>query len=638
MKDLKKELLFSFLSLAVLFFFLVGVRSVQILKGKAESIPLEIKIDGAAPQILPRIWQNFTQGGEEKEKMLEPVKSAVAELKPSFIRIDHVFDFYNWEELDQRIEEILEVGAIPFISLSYMPPALSQDGSITSPPKSFLDWQNLIQATIERYSGRDGKNISGIYYEVWNEPDLFGQMNPQEYFLLYQYAALGAKASQNVAPFKFGGPAIIGVNKSWLNNFLGLVYNNNLRLDFVSWHSYGKDPNKIKLESQTIDSLSNFAPFLGKVEKIVSEWGSDSEVSAIHDTYFDTSHAISAVSKSLGTVDKLMAFELKDGLDPKGNQFWGRWGLLTHQKVGAVKKPRYFAFTFLNQLLRFFLPASENPYYVYPLASTDGSGNYSLIVTFYPFQGQRETKNLVLKIDNFLPGEFEETISSLTPTGNSSASPVRFSSLGNIWEKNISLAPFSTALINLKRISSATTKAKGSTDHPTDQAAHIASPLPPLKYPVFPSFFENQSNGEISFSVRPFWDGIDPNEYFFFETRSSPSVRIYSLKRKSEGFGNYLDFVFESGDFKKIVSLDISDWKAGNWYKVIFEWDNPKMELTLKVENNEKKETMGVANQVAVGKFIFIGSDYDSKRQINGDIDNLVIKINNQVVVNEGFD
>ena len=33
--------------------------------------------------------------------------------------------------------------------------------------------------TIEHYSGKGERNMSGIYYEVWNEPDLaqFGSWN-----------------------------------------------------------------------------------------------------------------------------------------------------------------------------------------------------------------------------------------------------------------------------------------------------------------------------------------------------------------------------------------------------------------------------------------------------------------------------
>jgi len=637
-KKLKNLAFLSFL-LLVMGISSVAIRKAQIFKNRAETNIWEITVDGNSPKNLFKFWQNFAQGGEEREKMIEPVMSEVSELNPSYIRIDHVFDFYNWEELDQRIEEILAAGATPFLCLSYLPPSLSKDGSVTSAPKSFLEWQNLVKTTIERYSGKEGKNISGIYYEVWNEPDLFGQMSPQQYFLLYQHAVLGAQEAKNPSVFKIGGPATIGINKSWMDNFLQLVNANNVRLDFVSWHSYGKNPNRIGFESQTLDSLPNFAPFLGKTEKIVSEWGSDSEISPIHDTYFDAAHTIATVSQSIGKVDKMLAFEIKDGPDPQGKQFWGRWGLLTHQKTGTVKKPRYHAFAFLNHLQKYFLSSSVNNFSnLYPIVSTDGMGNYSLIVAFYPFEGKENSANFSIKITNFPAGEFEETILFLSSQKALPYSTTTFSSSKNFWEKNFNLDPFSTIFINLKRISAATAKTSNQPVNQNGKAALITSNSSPLIYPTIPSFFENQTSGEISFSFSPFWQGTDPEEYYFFEAKNSPQKRIYALKRKNEGFGSRLDFVFESGEFKKNVSLDISHWKTGNWYKVSFRWDNPTMELVLKEGENEIKETMGVIDQVAIGKFLYIGADSESKLLINGMVDDLIVKFNNQLIINENFD
>ena len=53
-----------------------------------------------------------------------------------------------------------------------MPPALADN--VTDEPRDWAEWQMTVKATIEHYSGTKGKNIPGVYYEVWNEPDLFG--------------------------------------------------------------------------------------------------------------------------------------------------------------------------------------------------------------------------------------------------------------------------------------------------------------------------------------------------------------------------------------------------------------------------------------------------------------------------------
>ncbi len=52
-----------------------------------------------------------------------------------------------------------------------MPPAIAQS-DIVSEPKRYEDWQIVVQHLIQHISGTRG--ISDVYYEVWNEPDLFG--------------------------------------------------------------------------------------------------------------------------------------------------------------------------------------------------------------------------------------------------------------------------------------------------------------------------------------------------------------------------------------------------------------------------------------------------------------------------------
>lgn len=648
LRFLKRNILFLFLLTLVLAISLIAQKEIQVLRMKAQSIPLEIIIDGAFPQPLPKIWQNFAQGGEEKEKMIEPIRNEVALLEPKYIRLDHLFDFYdvvsrnpdgkivyNWNQLDERIQEILETGAIPFLSLSYLPPAFSQ-GSITGKPTSFNEWRDLIKATIERYSGHQEKNISSIYYEVWNEPDLFGKMSPEDYFLFYQSAAEAAASADNVSFFKFGGPAIIGINRTWMNNFLGLIEEKKLRFDFISWHSYGSNPQKIKLESRLIDSLENFQPFKGKVEKLVTEWGPDSEINLLNDSYFSASHAVASLSQSIGDVDRVFAFELKDGLDPQGRQFWGRWGLITHQKVGLLKKPRYQIFPLLNQLQNFFLPVSKNSQNVYTIASTDGLGNYTSILTFYPYQGITETKNFLLKIINFLPGEFTQTLTFLDPLESFKPQEKKIVSTGTVFETNLSLKSFSSLLVNLKRNSSTFTKTNGQTVNPTDKSAHVVSPLPSLIYPLLSNLQEENQTGEISFWLKPLWNGDSPEENFFFETRFSPSVKLYALK-KSLGFTNNLEFVFEQGEIKKIIDIPITNWRKDNWYHVSFSWDNPRMEMALNVNETQEKESLGVIGRVTLGKFISVGSDAEGKNQINADIDNLEININNRLLYQDNF-
>jgi len=42
-------------------------------------------------------WRYLAQGGEEKGRQLLPVLSQVKNLRPKYIRIDHIFDYYTPE-------------------------------------------------------------------------------------------------------------------------------------------------------------------------------------------------------------------------------------------------------------------------------------------------------------------------------------------------------------------------------------------------------------------------------------------------------------------------------------------------------------------------------------------------------------
>jgi len=53
-----------------------------------------------------------------------------------------------------------------------MPGVIAKDGNIINPPNDWNEWTLVVQKTIEHYSGKNDRNMNGVYYEVWNEPDL----------------------------------------------------------------------------------------------------------------------------------------------------------------------------------------------------------------------------------------------------------------------------------------------------------------------------------------------------------------------------------------------------------------------------------------------------------------------------------
>ena len=344
-------------------------------------------------------WGYFAQGGEERDGMLSDVIKPVSIIEPVYIRIDHVYDFYdvvkrgsggklefNWSQLDKELNVILQTGAKPFVSLSYMPSAISS-GSEVDTPYSWDEWKQVVQRTIEHVSGKNELAITDVYYEVWNEPDLFGGYKlkgSKNYLTMYLYAERASRDARNTYTFKFGGPATTGLYKSWFDNLLIFAAKNNLRVDFFSWHLYSK--NIADFEKDIFNAkvwLLNH-PKYASTEFIISESGFNSENDSLYDSDFSAIHTLSMYAATFQKIGKILVFELKDGPGPE--KFWGRWGILTHENFGnPTPKPRYKALEFLNLMRGNWYPVYGQGSWVKAFATTDGSSIKLLVVNYDPY-------------------------------------------------------------------------------------------------------------------------------------------------------------------------------------------------------------------------------------------------------------
>ncbi len=367
---------------------------------------------------MPQPWRNLAQGGEEPKEMLGSVVDQVRALKPEYIRLDHIYDAfnvvsggsgnlqYNWSGLDEAVDKILATGAKPMLSLSYMPLSISS-GDIISPPRDWNDWGQVVQATIEHYSGRSSKNIDGVIYEVWNEPDLFGgykTYGDKNYLDMYAASARAAMRVRNTNLFEIGGPATTGLYQNWEERLIKFVDQQNLRLDFMSWHRYALDLEQYEKDVKQVRSWAENIPALVNLKFYVTEWGHNSEVDPGYDNKFGAIHTIAGSRAMMGSVDRAFLFEVKDG--PGNEKYWGRWGILTHEKWGAPeKKPRYQALDFLNGLGPFRVSVSGEGSWVKSIASTDEAGDLKVLVVNYdPSSSHGEA--VPITIENLPSGNF----------------------------------------------------------------------------------------------------------------------------------------------------------------------------------------------------------------------------------------
>lgn len=358
----------SVVTLVIIIAALVGsvlsASKIQELITRASAEPANIVVNAQANLgYMEKPWRNLAQGGEDHAWRLKPLIAPVKTLHPEYVRIDHVFDFYdivsgssgnlqfNYAKLDPLIDDILATGAKPYIALSYMPPVIAQT-DIVSPPKRYEDWQLAVQNLIQHVSGTRG--ISDVYYEVWNEPDLFGGWKyggDRNYLTLYTYAARGASNARGVKAFKIGGPATTGLYKNWFDALAKHAIENNLRYDFFSWHRYNTDVDQYRKDmAQVRGWLQNYPQLEPTLELHISEWGPDSEINPVYDTNYAAAHAAAASIEMVGIIQRAFVFEIQDGKSPEGKAYWGRWGLFTHQDAGAKAKPRFRALQLLEKL------------------------------------------------------------------------------------------------------------------------------------------------------------------------------------------------------------------------------------------------------------------------------------------------
>ena len=441
---MKKHLIYLVFALLSLPLVLAISNSVQRLLSRAAPQPARIVIDTLSPSgVIPDSFISFAQGGEEFPPMLHNVSAEMKELSPRYIRLDHIYDSYgivkrenkgftyDFSQLDQTIDDILAMGALPFFSLSYMPPSFTQSGSVIDSPSDWNNWKDLVQKTIEHYSGSQEKNLTNVYYEVWNEPELpqFGSWklsSEKDYRILYYYAEKGANAAENVNQFFLGGPAVGSYYSSWVRNFLSYVKQNKLRLDFYSWHRYHKKPDIFTSDAINIRKDLSLFPEYATLPLILSEWGIESENTSLNNTDAAAAFAVSAISKFQNSINLAFSFEVKDGPPPTG----GKWGLFTHEKdtSSLSPKPRFKAFSALSKMKGNRLNLSGSDTFVDGFAAKE-SQTIRAILSNYDL-ASKNTENVPVTFTGLSPASYLLTYTY--PLDNTSATEEIISTNGTL--------------------------------------------------------------------------------------------------------------------------------------------------------------------------------------------------------------
>ena len=375
------------------------------LRKSASGVPANIIINTqmTSSKLSPSLWRNIAQGGEEATDMIKPIIGQLKTLQPELIRIDHLFDYYkvdqgngtyDFSRLDAAIDSILATGARPMLSISYTPDSLE--------PKDWNQWNKLVTATAHRYSVE--KNISGIYYEVWNEPDLFGGWHYNKspnYSTLYINTSKAVVAGAYPSLFKVGGPAITAYYSNWIKSLFKTATNNNVPLDFISWHKYSTNISDYLKDFDNLNQILSDYPQYFNIERLITEVGPYSDPHSSYDNFQSGIHLISLSTQLYGKIHRIFTFEAIDGPSPRSEKSSG-WGLLTHDQKA---KPRFYALQFLNRLQGQQLSTSGDGTWVTSLSTKYSSIIQTLIVNYDPNNSHTET--VPITYQNLSPGRYQ---------------------------------------------------------------------------------------------------------------------------------------------------------------------------------------------------------------------------------------
>lgn len=185
---------------------------------------------------------------------------------------------YIFEPTDEYIKTTLAAGTKIFYRLGASIEHGYKYG--TRVPKDFAKWARICEHIIRHYNEgwANGFEYGIEYWEIWNEPDCRNRdgSNPcwqgteEQFIELYATAANYLK--EKFPNLKIGGPAFCGPWKGgFKDKFLDYVAQNNVTLDFYSFHWYGKTVEDIvdafREGRNELDKRG-----LKKAETILNEW------------------------------------------------------------------------------------------------------------------------------------------------------------------------------------------------------------------------------------------------------------------------------------------------------------------------------------------------------------------------------
>ena len=325
----------------------------------------------------------------------------------------------------------------------------------TIPPKDFLKWARISEHIIRHYTEgwADGFRYDIEYWEIWNEPDTKNwdgskpcwQGTEEEFIDFYEVVAKHLKSC--FPHLKIGGPAFCSPwSEAFIKPFLARVKENNVPLDFYSYHRYCKTPEDFRDAIRQSNRLLREAGI--KTETILNEWNyirgwrneefaySLATIANIKGASFTT--ACMCVGQE-EDVDMLMYYDAR----PSG--YNGLFRMVTYEKLKTYYAMRMFRdLKRIGTSVRVEKNGEGNVY----LAAAAKDGRAAILLTHYKEDDTPEEKTVALSLCG-IKGPVRVTCARLD--GELDAEPVKseyFSA--EVGEIYLSMPLFTTYLVTVE--------------------------------------------------------------------------------------------------------------------------------------------------------------------------------------------
>ncbi len=227
---------------------------------------------------------------------------------------------YNWDELDAWIDSHKRRGSKEIsLVLAAVPEWLwsTEDAAEPSkvaanffpylkkghvlPPSDHDKYAEMIYQTV-RHLNVEKK--FGVKFSVWNEPNVnFWQGTQEELFKIAEVTTRAIKRADRHS--MAGGPATAQMAPDWIEAFVKHYADNDLPLDFISWHYYywyAKKNGKVMNFTQQIETINQIIekyPSVGKPKLYLTEWAYDWKVSELLGPTFNGAYVAQSLYEML---------------------------------------------------------------------------------------------------------------------------------------------------------------------------------------------------------------------------------------------------------------------------------------------------------------------------------------------------